>query len=1275
MTKFFNLNPFEMVGLPRQTRQVLNAAFVERSQPQLQGNVLYVRSSRGRVNIEAGGKGLSAAGKAYHASARNAQGDRLKWRPRTVAREPDIERAVERTTKDGLRKFIQGPDGKRRLTMDWDAIGLKMVPTKLGRRFYRESKMTVSVIAPLVAEVKQQDGGTRTYEPEMAWDRVTDSREEVQLLRRLDEAGRQAELRRRLIQEGDWDGDHLYLQWLEDSELAFRWNNQKPFPIKELEILASSVNIRDLPAQSAHVLKHAYFRAFHGIAPEAYQGAGGQCVAYQISEIEGLPRATVDDLIQQSWEGRYGVKSALPEEQNPYIDDFTLQLSSWESRGVSGQSVIDVARRPHVTCRVYDVSGQTLLSHTPDVTDHHLRPLMVTVHSGHAFFYSEESVLRSLAHAGGGGGNASRVELKDVDVAPRVREWAEFPHDPLVVERGKRYFHPHVQLLRNELIKAGTAPGVRMKGIHDYKALSYNGASVVAEPDMAPELEAFAKLAGVPWEGQSLGGMMAESFRRQIQPRRQRIPAAVRREVEERQGGECAICGEPSSELDHCIPVCAGGGNTADNLRALCSVCHAEHTQQQQQGGSTLRSEFLPGCSHFNEAAHRVLVEENKPRAFAHKLREPGRKGALVFGDQIRARYTALTMALNDDGTSYEWPVFSVLDDIDVVDGPTALRPGYWFVNIETPAPNPPCRGRAWYTSNVLKFMLACGQCTWGDVSHKIVATGSLPGLYFQRHVDQITEWCDRVGLPQKKAINALCGCLSTSRRWKYRLHVSTCKAELAHLCPRGYVSWTSTGATPLCEVVEATEMRSLATYRPLADYILGCEAVFLACLQEFAMEIPSCVPLEMSTDGALFWCHTRDRKKLEDAITEHRYVCKLKDPEQSRLRCEPAWKPGTESFELPPRVWATITEEAQVDIFPRSLDAVLGGGGCQLTGPPGTGKSHMIRRLKEALDERGIRHTSVAPTHAACKQIGGQTLHRFCHRMFRRGDVPKLGGVLICDEIGFVGAALLTLLAEVKLSNPDLVFVVCGDWNQLPPICDTWGLGAPITRAQREHSGLIHQLAAGNHCRLTQCRRSDQALFNVYTNLPSLEALKHLFPFRGLGRWNLCISHKTRKHLITRANRRCRLLPHLVIEADRRFPNSQKLYLAVDEPLICCKTIILKGQVVCPNNSLWTVASLSPLNLIDSEGWTLQDVNPEVVPEYFRSAHATIYISAQGLTLPGTVCLWETRSRHCTPSHLLVGISRATAYDLASVAPLKCRPCRSGPSKNGSPSLDRLPS
>ena len=123
-------------SVPRAQRRIVNAAFAESVQPVIQKNVLFIRTSQGRLNIESGGRGLTPAGKLYYASARDPDGRRLKWKPQTVSREPNLARAIEKPTKDGMRRFIEAPDGKRRLTMDWDPIRLRMFPTKLGKQFY-----------------------------------------------------------------------------------------------------------------------------------------------------------------------------------------------------------------------------------------------------------------------------------------------------------------------------------------------------------------------------------------------------------------------------------------------------------------------------------------------------------------------------------------------------------------------------------------------------------------------------------------------------------------------------------------------------------------------------------------------------------------------------------------------------------------------------------------------------------------------------------------------------------------------------------------------------------------------------------------------------------------------------------------------------------------------------------------------------------------------------------------------------------------------------------
>ena len=70
--------------------------------------------------------------------------------------------------------------------------------------------------------------------------------------------------------------------------------------------------------------------------------------------------------------------------------------------------------------------------------------------------------------------------------------------------------------------------------------------------------------------------------------KRKPIPAAVRREVWKRDGGQCAWrsedgrrCGSTwKLELDHIVPAALGGASTVENLRVCCQAhngLHAEH--------------------------------------------------------------------------------------------------------------------------------------------------------------------------------------------------------------------------------------------------------------------------------------------------------------------------------------------------------------------------------------------------------------------------------------------------------------------------------------------------------------------------------------------------------------------------------------------------------------------------------------------------------------------------------------------------------------------------
>ena len=84
-------------------------------------------------------------------------------------------------------------------------------------------------------------------------------------------------------------------------------------------------------------------------------------------------------------------------------------------------------------------------------------------------------------------------------------------------------------------------------------------------------------------------------------------------------------------------------------------------------------------------------------------------------------------------------------------------------------------------------------------------------------------------------------------------------------------------------------------------------------------------------------------------------------------------------------------------------------------------------------------------------------------------------------------------------------------------------------------------------------------------------------------------------------------------------------------------------------NAAFYTVKSIEPLIVESEEG---QDIPIDVKEfHYFlRHAAAMVYIVAQGRTLDGTVCLWETNSQHFSRQALVVGLSRARHHSLVSI-------------------------
>ena len=101
---------------------------------------------------------------------------------------------------------------------------------------------------------------------------------------------------------------------------------------------------------------------------------------------------------------------------------------------------------------------------------------------------------------------------------------------------------------------------------------------------------------------------------------------------------------------------------------------------------------------------------------------------------------------------------------------------------------------------------------------------------------------------------------------------------------------------------------------------------------------------------------------------------------------------------------------------------------------PPGTSKSVQLKKIEETLVEQGHQVQKLSLSHAAARNIKGETTHSFIARHVMHGTFK---GVILLDEISNQVLPLLAALDITRLGGSRIVCV--GDFDQLPPISNSW--------------------------------------------------------------------------------------------------------------------------------------------------------------------------------------------------------------------------------------------
>jgi hypothetical protein len=340
--------------------------------------------------------------------------------------------------------------------------------------------------------------------------------------------------------------------------------------------------------------------------------------------------------------------------------------------------------------------------------------------------------------------------------------------------------------------------------------------------------------------------------------------------------------------------------------------------------------------------------------------------------------------------------------------------------------------------------------------------------------------------------------------------------------------------------------------------------------------------------------------------------------------------------------------EDTQQDIAVQDL---LFNGGGMVLGRGGTGKSTVLRRLKEALEARGEEVHVIAFTHVAAGNIDGGTILHELHSNIRKKQV-----CLLIDEISMVSRKMWAQLARYRFTGSKLFLF--GDPVQFGAIQDQ-GKG----QIDFDHN-FFWRLCNGLQLHLNKFRRGgDAGHFSFVGSLypphsPSLQdaldSARESYPCDGWPMGTvLCVSHAARVRHNEEMNER--LAPHdaqLITApeaavAGANQPQDMRVWVGLALMAVC-----QSSHKVLKNGLRYRVeelgANLTLLRIGDKgeprgEPFTLAVAE---VAKSLRLTHAMCYYSTQARTIYGPMRLAQTSHRMFTLTHLIVGLGRGPCGD-----------------------------
>jgi len=190
--------------------------------------------------------------------------------------------------------------------------------------------------------------------------------------------------------------------------------------------------------------------------------------------------------------------------------------------------------------------------------------------------------------------------------------------------------------------------------------------------------------------------------------------------------------------------------------------------------------------------------------------------------------------------------------------------------------------------------------------------------------------------------------------------------------------------------------------------------------------------------------------------------------------------------FNIPKNEWVDDKRFTSSNQHKEIIEQVILNGGGLIQGRAGTGKTEVVKReLGIWVDDKcvGLKDCikSMSFTNKASLNIHGTTIHKLL-RLDSKYNIPaktieKLKDIeyFVVDEIGMIDNKLWNVLFILKKRIPSAIFILLGDYRQLPPVDDCRLLDWDIF-----NHPIVKYLCNNNRIELTERQRYDEALWNA---------------------------------------------------------------------------------------------------------------------------------------------------------------------------------------------------